>query len=289
MGEIATAGWDAATLPPPHARPAIVAFGELIAPADPPAALAAARAWLAAAGSDPPGLIRGLSPHAPYSVHPAVPALLSAHPDVAGAIWATHLLETTEEQTLFAEGTGPLAAAMEQFNATRGDFGAGRLRSDYLHPVAAATRGLIVHGNFLTRRDVDWLAAPGRSHLSVIFCPRTHAHFRHPPHPWRALREAGVRVAIGTDGRGSSPDLSVLQELRFLRRQLPEVPPEDLLALGTRHGGDALGSPAGRLTAGGPADLCAIHTVTDSGDPAADLLEESATVAGVWRNGRRSA
>lgn len=288
VGEIATAGWDAAALPPPHARPAVVAFGELIAPADPPAALASARAFLAAAASDPPGLVRGLSPHAPYSVHPAVPALLAAHPDTAATVWATHLLETQEELSLMTNGSGPLAAVMERLDAVRGDFGGDRLRRDYLEPLAAVSRGLVVHGNFLSREDVAWLAAPERRHLSVIYCPRTHAHFNHPPHPWRALREAGVRVAVGTDGRGSNPDLSVLGELRFLHRRFPDVPPGDLLALGILHGADALGSPAGRLTAGAPADLCAIRTASDSGDPATDLLADDAAVVGVWRDGRRA-
>ncbi|MFH5802472.1 amidohydrolase family protein [Alienimonas sp. DA493] len=291
VGEIATGapeadGWNAARLPPPHARPALVAFGELIAPRDPVAALDAARAFLQSDG-DPPDLIRGLSPHAPYSVHPAVPTLLAACPDTAAAPWAVHLLETSEEIDLLAKGQGPLAAAMERLGATRSDFGANRLRRDYLEPLATAARGLIVHGNRLTPADLDWLAAPERRHLSVIYCPRTHAHFGRPPHPWLALREAGVRVALGTDGRGSNPDLSILGELRFLHAQFPKVPPADLLALGTRCGAEALGVGGGRLRGGEPADLCAVRPDGASGDPAADLLHSGSRVVAVWRAGRR--
>ena len=291
VGEIATGrpgggGWDAARLTPAPLRPHLVAFGELIAPRDPVAALAAARDFLAAP-DDPPGLIRGLSPHAPYSVHPAVPALLAAHPDTAAVPWATHLLETREEVELLERGTGPLAAAMARLGATRPDFGGNRLRADYRDPLAAADRGLLIHGNFLTREDVDWLAGPGRERISVIYCPRTHAHFRHPPHPWRTLREAGVRVALGTDGRGSNPDLSILNELRFLRGAFPDVPPADLLELGTRAGAEALGVTGGRIAPGRPGDLCAIRPPADGGDPVAGLFDPTATVAGVWRDGRR--
>ena len=290
VGEIAAAGWDAAGLPPPGGRPNLVAFGELIAPRDPAAALAAGRDFFHA-DCDPPGLVRGLSPHAPYSVHPALPALLVADPITAAAPLAVHLLETREEEELLRSGTGPMAAAMARLNATRGDFGADRLRQDFLHPLGAAARGLIVHGNFLARRDIDWLADERRRRLSVVYCPRTHAHFRHPSHPWRDLRAAGVRVAVGTDGRGSNPDLSVLHELRFLRRRFPDVPPATLLRLGTLDAADALGSPAGRLAAGRPADLCAIRSSEDTGDPAADLLADGAAVAGaavagVWVDGR---
>ena len=296
VGEIAPVasgsnGWDAAVLPPPLERPAIVAFGELIEPRDPPAALAAARRFLTTP-DDPPDLTRGLSPHAPYSVHPAVPTLLASHADTAAVPWAAHLLETREEVELMKKGTGPLAAAMARLNAARGDFGADRLRRDYLEPLAAAgpratAPGLIVHGNFLARDDVEWLAEPGRGNLSVIFCPRTHAHFGHPPHPWPALREAGVRAALGTDGRGSNPDLSVLNELRFLRDRFPDQPAGDLLRLGTAAGAEALGVRAGRITPGFPADLCAIRGGRDGGDPAAGVLDSASAVCGVWRRGRR--
>ncbi|QDT17486.1 amidohydrolase family protein [Alienimonas californiensis] len=291
VGEIATGtpeqgGWDAARLPPPHARPALVAFGELIAPRDPVAGLAAARAFLHG-DADPPDLIRGLSPHAPYSVHPAVPTLLAACPDTAAAPWAIHLLETDEEIDLMAQNRGPLAAAMARLGATRGDFGANRLRRDYLDPLAAAARGLVIHGNRQTKADVEWLSAPERWQLSVIYCPRTHAHFRHPPHPWLALREAGVRVALGTDGRGSNPDLSVLGELQFLHAQFPAVPTGELLALGTLHGAEAMGVHGGRIAANRPADLCGIRPGVMTNDPAADVLHPVSAVAAVWRAGRR--
>ncbi|MEM9702781.1 MAG: amidohydrolase family protein, partial [Planctomycetota bacterium] len=108
VGEIATAGWDAALVPAAEARPRIVAFGELIEPHDPAAALRAAQSFLDAAG-DPSDLQRGLSPHAPYSVHPAIPTLLVAHEQTAAARWAVHLFETREELELMKHGTGPLA------------------------------------------------------------------------------------------------------------------------------------------------------------------------------------
>ena len=34
---------------------------------------------------------------------------------------------------------------------------------------------------------------------------------------------AGVTVALGTDGRGSSPDLNLLAEMRFAARRHPAV------------------------------------------------------------------
>ena len=296
VGEVATGtpdsgGWDAAALPPPLERPNLVAFGEIIAPRDPVAGAAAGRAFLAAAAGDPPDLARGLSPHAPYSVHPATLALLTAAPAAPRAPLAVHLLETREEVDLMKDGAGPLAAAMARLDATRGDFGADRLRLDFLHPLERAERGLIVHGNFLTTDDVDRLADAARGHLSVIYCPRTHAHFGHPPHPWRDLLAAGVRVALGTDGRGSNPDLSVWNEVRFLRDRFPDMPPDALVRLATGEGAAALGlaDSAGVLAPGRRADLCAIGLPADTGDAWADLFARAAAPCGTWRRGVRAA
>ena len=288
VGDIVTAGWEVAELPPARERPNVLAFHELIAPRDPAAGFAAGRAFLANGAGDPAGISRGLSPHAPYSVHPALPALLAA-PHAPRVPVATHLYETREELDLMAAGAGPLAAAMGRLGATRGDFGANRLRADFLEPLAGCERGLIVHGNFLGRGEIDWLAAPERSHLSVVYCPRTHAHFGHPPHPWRDLLEAGVRVAPGTDGRGSNPDLSVWNEVRFLHARFRDVPFRTLVRMATADGADALGVPGGRIAAGAAADLCAVRLPSETGDPWTDLAHPDAAPCGTWRDGVRVA
>ena len=53
-------------------------------------------------------------------------------------------------------------------------------------------------------------------HSSIVYCPRTHAAFGHPPHPFRDFLARGVRVALGTDSLASNPDLDLLAEARFV-------------------------------------------------------------------------
>ena len=43
----------------------------------------------------------------------------------------------------------------------------------------------------------------------MVYCPRTHDWFAHGAYPLEKMLAAGVTVALGTDGRGSSPDLSL--------------------------------------------------------------------------------
>jgi hypothetical protein len=99
----------------------------------------------------------------------------------------------------------------------------------------ARRKPLLIHGNYLTP------AMPIPSGASVIYCPRTHAAFGQPPHPFRELLSRGIRVALGTDSLASNPDLDMLAEARFLHQRYPEVSPAALLRMATLSGAEALG------------------------------------------------
>jgi cytosine/adenosine deaminase-related metal-dependent hydrolase len=77
--------------------------------------------------------------------------------------------------------------------------------------------------------------------MSLVYCPRTHAYFFHPSYPLAQALATGVRVALGTDSRASNPDLSLLNEIRFVAQSHPAVDPEQVLRMGTLAGAEALG------------------------------------------------
>ena len=55
---------------------------------------------------------------------------------------------------------------------------------------------ILAHVNYCDDEELAILAS-GRA--SVIYCPRTHAYFAHPPHRFRDMLGRGINVAIGTD------------------------------------------------------------------------------------------
>ena len=77
--------------------------------------------------------------------------------------------------------------------------------------------------------------------MTVVYCPRTHAAFGHPPHPWCMLLNLEGSVALGTDSRASNPDLSLWAELQFLAAEFPDVSHLELVRLATLSGGAGLG------------------------------------------------
>jgi cytosine/adenosine deaminase-related metal-dependent hydrolase len=153
--------------------------------------------------------------------------------------------------------------------------------------LAESPRALVIHGNYLDDEELAFLAANSQR-MTLIHCPRTHNYFFHPPFPLPRLLAEGVRVALGTDSRASTPDLDLLAEMRHVARLYPQVHPQDVLRMGTLAGAQALGRDheVGSITPGMLANLLAVPVPEDAGATANDLLAavlaENVRPSAVW-------
>ena len=243
-------------------------------------ALASAREWLASHPATP-CCRPGLSPHAPYSVRADLFAQAAQLAGEFACPVATHLAESPDELELLFHRRGPFVAFLQGLGVWD--------REGLAHSPAAVMRlcegglsTLFVHGNYLAP------AAPLPPGSTLVYCPRTHAAFGHPAHPFRALLARGVRVALGTDGLACNPDLDLLAEARFLHRRYPDLPGEVLLRMATLSGAEALGwaDQTGSLEASKSADLVVVPlSGADSRDPHALLFDSEAPVRRVLCRG----
>ena len=117
----------------------------------------------------------GVSPHAPYSVHKA---LIEA----AARLWPVciHLAESRAEQELLESRDGPLVPFLREL----GVWDPSGLAPSWdwvMWKVSRAPAALLAHGNYLSP------AAPVARNTTVVYCPRTHAAFDQPPHPFREM------------------------------------------------------------------------------------------------------
>jgi cytosine/adenosine deaminase-related metal-dependent hydrolase len=221
-------------------------------------------------------LIAGLSPHAPYTVD------IEGYRDcveIARALAmpiATHLAEHPAEAEFLRDGSGMFAEAYRILGidiTSVPRFEGGPIRF-------AKTAGLLElpavlgHVNYADDDELDLLAAGS---ASVVFCPRTHAYFGHAPHRWREMLARGINMALGTDSRASSPNLSLLEDARLLFNAGSDS--EQLLELLTAKGAKALGlhRQVGAIASGMQADLVAFEAASIE-----DLLERAPQAHRVW-------
>ncbi|WP_278312555.1 amidohydrolase [Lolliginicoccus levis] len=146
-----------------------------------------------------------------------------------------------------AENAGELELVREQHGATPIEVLA---RTGLL-----TSRTVIAHAVHLTATDIALIAEAG---ATVAHCPWSNLKLASGVAPVRALLDAGVRVALGTDGAVSSNSLDMWSTLRLaaVLHKNRENDPATLgaravLAMATRHGAEALGIRGGGVLAEG--------------------------------------
>jgi cytosine/adenosine deaminase-related metal-dependent hydrolase len=287
LGEIATAGWLAE--PFGDSPVAATVFFELIGLRREliEERLSSATDHLLSTSTDAERSWRpGLSPHAPYSVHPQLLAHCIKLARQSASPVAFHLAESRAEIELLRDGSGPFRELLIELGAwDETAIPRGTRPLDYLKLLARAPRALVIHGNYLAEDEIAELARQAAT-MSLVYCPRTHAYFGHEPYPLARLLERGVNVALGTDSRASNPDLSLLGEMRHVAAR-GDVPPATAFRLGTLNGAKALGldHQIGSITAGKQADLCVMNLPEGNADPYELLLGHPASVLGVVKRG----
>jgi cytosine/adenosine deaminase-related metal-dependent hydrolase len=209
----------------------------------------------------------GLSPHAPYSVRSSLFGRVAERARRDALPVSVHLAESREENDLLQNRSGAFVPLLMDLGVWEP---AGLVTGceEVLRLNAGVSPLLLAHGNYLDPNR------PIPAGTTIVYCPRTHAAFGHAPHPFRELLRKGVRVALGTDSLASNPDLSVWNEVRFLRERHPDLPGDVLLHMATLSGAEALGwgDQTGSLEPGKSADLVVLPLTTDSVDAYTQLF-----------------
>ncbi len=127
-----------------------------------------------------------------------------------------------------------------------------------------SNRLMAVHMTQLADEDIDMLA---KYSVSVLHCPESNLKLASGYCPVHKLHQAGVNVALGTDGAASNNDLDMFGEMRtaaFLGKGVANdptaLPAHQVLKMATLNGARALGMSdrLGSLTVGKEADITAI-------------------------------
>jgi aminodeoxyfutalosine deaminase len=185
-----------------------------------------------------------ISPHALYSTTPEL--MRKAGQFAREREWrvSTHLAESESEFEMFTAARGPFYDWLKgQRNMS--DCGHGtpvQLANEY---GLLGAKLLAVHVNYLGPGDAELL---GKAGASVVHCPRSHDYFEHAPFPFEELKNAGVRICLGTDSlassrkeRGGNPRLDLWDEMRHFAKRYPAVSPQQIFEMVTVLPAAALG------------------------------------------------
>jgi aminodeoxyfutalosine deaminase len=192
--------------------------------------------------------VHGISPHAPYSVSPELYRRMAALARQEGKLLETHVAETMAELQFLQTGTGDFRDFLNSRGILPPDWKAPGLDPiSYLSSLGVLGPWcLLVHCNYLDRESIAMIRDSGSN---VVYCPRSHHFFGHREHPVRNLLDAGVNVALGTDSLASNTSLSMLDEMRFLRKSRGDIKTDEIFRAATLNGAKALhfGDRLGRL------------------------------------------
>ena len=234
--------------------------------------------------------------HDPYNDHPLISTCFAPHS--AAALSDDSFLELrvladqldVRTQIHLHESAAEIAAAIE---AT------GRRPFDRLRDLGLVNASLLaVHAVHLTQSEIEIFAESG---VNIAHCPRSNLKLASGIAPIASYRNAGINVAIGTDGAASNNVLDMLSEMRTaallakaVSQDASAVSANEALKMATLDGATALGLAAeiGSITVGKWADLACIDLNRLHSQPVYDPVSQliytarADQVTDVWIAGR---
>lgn len=186
-------------------------------------------------------IVPALGPHAAYTVSASSLGWIKEYADAEKLLIHFHLAETREEADNLRAKVGKGVVA-------------------YLEDLGFLGSNLVAaHCIWVDAADIALLADRG---VKVSHNPTSNMKLASGTMPYRAMRDRGLVIALGTDGPSSNNNLDMFEAMKFaaLLHKLstgdPTVlPASEALTMATVQGAAALGLRAGRVAPGHLADL----------------------------------
>ena len=234
--------------------------------------------------------------HDPYADHPLISTCFAPHSTYALSDESFLELRVLADQLdvpvqiHLHESAAEVATAMQQ---------TGKRPFDRLQELGLVNASLLaVHAVHMTDAELEIFASSG---VNIAHCPRSNLKLASGIAPIAKYRDAGINVAIGTDGAASNNALDMLSELR-MAALLAKATAEDAsavsafeaLKMATIDGATALGlaTETGSIETGKWADLACVDLSGLHNQPLYDPVSQlvytarADQVTDVWIAGR---
>lgn len=227
--------------------------------------------------SDEDGNRKCFVPHAPYTVSEGIYEYIRNENYQEDTV-SIHNQETLAEQELFISKKGGFLPFYKNFGFSLDKFEATGKGSIYtaMHNLNANMKTLFVHNTLTSAEDIaaaqDW---SWKVHWAT--CPNANLYIENQLPDYKAFIDAGAVMTIGTDSLTSNWQLSILEEMKTIKKYKSYIPVETLITWACKNGAEALGyeDQLGTIEVGKKPGLVHIDAVIDS-DGSIDIINAKA-------------
>ncbi len=193
-------------------------------------------------------------PHAPYTMSIELLNLINNYAGKSNSILTIHNQESEGESELFISNSGVMYETFKAMGINPNFMrktGVNSLKST-LPFLKDASKILLVHNTYTSKEDIQW-ALSHDSHVTQsgvegptpnLFwctCPNANLYIENKLPDYNLFIEENACVTIGTDSLASNWSLSILDELKTIVKQYPQIPLQTLLTWATKNGAEFLG------------------------------------------------
>ncbi len=103
---------------------------------------------------------------------------------------------------------------------------------------------ILVHDVHTSASDLQWMQAAEQEQLPALyfcFCPNANLYIGNGLPDIGLLRKQGADIVLGTDSLTSNHQLNILEEIKTIAAQYPQIPLHEMLQWATLNGARALG------------------------------------------------
>lgn len=183
-------------------------------------------------------------PHAPYSVSENL--WREIHPCFENKVVSIHNQETAFEDELFLEGSGDFIRMYELLRMDNSHHQPTRKSSlqSYFDKLTKARNVLLVHNTFTRQEDINYvkqLQTPNSKHQTFFcLCVNANKYIEDALPPIELFRNNNCTIVFGTDSLASNWSLNIIDEIKTIRKNFPDIPLREILQWATSNGAKAL-------------------------------------------------
>ncbi|MGB8194083.1 MAG: amidohydrolase family protein [Chitinophagaceae bacterium] len=188
-----------------------------------------------------PQASNSIVPHAPYSVAKELFKRISKFP--GNRLLTMHNQETEAENDLYRDKTGDFLQLYEKMKIGDSFFippGTTSLQAclNYFFPQQTL---ILVHNVATSEDDMQYIKNNATPVLYFCLCPNANLYITGQLPPVDLLIQYNSRIVLGTDSLASNRQLSILSEIKTLKKNFPHLTYEQVLPWATINGASALG------------------------------------------------